>query len=111
MFDLNRIKTTERGFNYVDVTPYENIKWGGMCICNGCGNTVEDKPMKLVFVLTDTYCDDCFNEWTKRAKNYPQEDVDYDLKKQNEMSEVWYKYHLDDNFRSKIQNENRRNYE
>ena len=98
-FDLNRIKTTERGFNYVEVTPVENLNWGGMCVCNGCGKTIFDKPMKLVFVLTDTYCDDCFNKWVERSKTYSREDVDYDLKKQNEMSERWYKFHLDEDYR------------
>ena len=98
-FDLNRIKKTSRGFNYVEVTPVENLNWGGMCICNSCGETIIDKPMKLVFVLTDTYCDKCFNEWVERSKNYSQEDVDYDLEKQNAMSEKWYKFHLDEEYR------------
>ena len=91
----DRIKYTDRGFSYVEVTPYENIKWGGFCICNGCNNDFENENMYLVYVLADTYCKECFNEWLERQKEYSQEDVEYDLHIQNGNDIEWYKYHLD----------------
>lgn len=91
---MNKIKYTDRGFNYVEVSPYENLSWGGCCICNSCGGQFVFDNMYLVFVLGDTYCKKCFNEWLVRARKYSQEDVDYDLKIQREKSFKWYKYYL-----------------
>lgn len=91
----SRIKETKEGFNYIEVTPEENLNWGGICICNGCGKQFLNENMKLVFVLADTYCKKCFKEWCYRKKNLTKEDIEHDLKIQNEMSLKWYKLHLD----------------
>ena len=98
-FDTSRIKTTNRGFNYVEVTPREVFAWGGMCICNGCNNQFLEDNMYLSFVLADTYCKDCWEDILKRQEKYSDEDVQYDLKLQNESSENCYRYHLDSNYR------------
>ena len=98
----NRIKYTDCGFSYVKVTPYENISWGGFCVCNGCNGQFENEDMNLIFVLDDTYCDDCFKKWLERQKTYNKEDIEYDLKLQDEMSMKWYRYHLDKEYRDKL---------
>lgn len=89
-----KIKYTSQGFSYVDVELDDIIKWGGLGICNSC-NVGPFSKMKLVYVLTDTYCEKCFNKWQERAKNYSKEDIEYDLSVQKNNDEKWYKYHLD----------------
>ena len=101
-FDESRILTDETGYNYVKVTPEEVRRWGGFNICNGCNNQFLDEDMNLFYAGTDTYCDKCFEAMRKRWKTYPKEDIEYDLKLQNEGSLDWYKYHLDDEYRLKI---------
>lgn len=86
----DRIKYTRQGYNYIKVTPLENIQWGGMCICNTCGKQFIHEDLNLVFVLGDTYCDKCFNEWEQRANTYEE-----DLAIQNERSLDWYRYHIE----------------
>lgn len=86
-----RIKYTPQGFSYIDVSLLEVVNWGGMGICNNCGKI--HKNLKLIWVLADTYCDDCFNEWLKRTKEYSQEDIDYDLHLQKDNDIEWYKRH------------------
>lgn len=89
---MSRIKYTEQGFSYVDVTVEECLGWGGYCICNGCNNISSE--LKLVYVLTDTYCPTCFNEWVERSKKYSKEDIEYDLALQKERDKEWYGYHI-----------------
>ena len=91
---MSKIEYTDRGFNYVEVTPIQNVSWGGYCICNGCNGEFIHENMYLVFVLGDVYCKNCFNEWLERSKKYKQSDVDEDLRYQKEHSFQWYKYHL-----------------
>ena len=90
-----RIKYTNKGFSYIKVSPIENLNWGGFCICNGCDKQVLDEEMYLIFVLTDTYCKNCFKEWSKRQQFYSQEDIEYDLNLQNKHHLEWYKRHLE----------------
>ena len=92
---MSKLKYTPQGFSYVDVSLEQCLNWGGYGICNGCGKG-PFRHLKLVYVLTDTYCEDCFNEWLERAKTYSKEDIDYDLKVQNENNNHirWYSYHL-----------------
>ena len=49
--------------------------------------------MKLVYVLTDTYCEECFRECLKNFAQMPKEDIEYDLKIQKEYDVKWYKAH------------------
>lgn len=90
---MNRIKYTPQGFSYVDVTVGECIAWGGYCICNGCNEICGD--LKLIYVLSDTYCTKCFREWLERAKNYNKEDIEYDLALQKQWDKEWYSMHVD----------------
>ena len=50
---MNKIEYTERGFNFVKVTPIQNVSWGGYCVCNGCNGQFIDEDMYLIFVLGD----------------------------------------------------------
>ena len=89
---MGKIKYTPQGFSYVDVNLLEIINWGGIGICNGCGRG-PFLEMKLVYVLTDTYCDKCFRECLKNFAQMPKEDIEYDLKIQKEYDVKWYKAH------------------
>lgn len=84
-----RIKYTPQGYNYIKVTPGENFDWGGMCICNSCFKQFIKDDMYLVFVLGDTYCEKCFNEWVETVKTYKE-----DLKFQADNSLAYYEAHL-----------------
>lgn len=90
-----RILYTPRGFSYIPVTPQENISWGGACICNSCGKQIVKENLNLCFVLSDTYCNACFDDFIKRQKEYTQEDVDHDLNFQKDKDVFWYKQLLD----------------
>lgn len=107
----DRIKYTPRGFSYIEVTPQEIFRWGGICICNNCGNQILDDNMNLCYVLTDTYCKSCWEDILKRQEKFSQEDVDYDLALQESNSLDWYRYHLDSDFRDKIIRQNEATYE
>ena len=89
---MDRIKYTPQGFSYVDVTMEECLAWGGLCICNECNEICND--LKLVYILGDTYCTKCFNDWLERSKNYSKEDIAYDLALQNGRDKEWYSYHI-----------------
>lgn len=86
-----KIKYTPQGFSYVDVTLDECLNWGGFGICDGCNQIHEN--LKLIYVLHDTYCKNCFNNWLERAKKYPKEDIEEDLIIQNKFHLDWYKLH------------------
>lgn len=84
----DRVKYTPLGFSYVEVTIDEIKNWGGLGICNSCGQ-FHDK-MNLCFVLTDTYCDKCFNEIQERMNDYSKEDIEFDLGVQKDRDIPWY---------------------
>lgn len=90
---MKTIKYTPQGFSYIDVNYIDVLLWGGYGICNGC-NRGPFKHMKLVFVLGDTYCEECFNEWLERANKYAIEDIESDLQYQKAHHIDWYKYHI-----------------
>ncbi len=87
-----KIKYTPQGFSYIDVTLEDCIRWGGLGICAGCDIICNN--LKLIFVLGDVYCNECFKKWLERSKNYSKEDIEHDLKLQKEMDKKWYEYHL-----------------
>ena len=88
---LDKIKHTPQGFSYVDVSLFETILWGGAGICADCGEVSRD--LKLIWVIRDTFCDKCFNEWLERCKSYSKKDVEYDLNLQKDNDIRWYKMH------------------
>ena len=79
---MSKLKYTPQGFSYIDIGLDDCLRWGGMGICNSCGKG-PFKKLKLVYVLTDTYC-----------KNMSKQDVEHDLKIQDENHIRWYRYHL-----------------
>ena len=89
---MKKIKYTPQGFSYVDVSLKECIKWGGLGICNGCYEIHKD--LKLIYVLHDTYCQKCFDEWLERCKTYSKDDIEYDLNIQKDNDIKWYKAHF-----------------
>ena len=91
---MKEIKYTPQGFSYVDVGIFEIINWGGVGICNGCGKGPFRK-MKLIYVLADTYCEDCFNDFLERCNKMLTEDILHDLEIQKDNDIRWYKSHLD----------------
>ena len=54
---MNKIEYTERGFDFVKVSPLDIINWGGFCVCNGCNGQFLEEDMYLVYVLGDCYCE------------------------------------------------------
>ena len=86
------IKYTRQGFSYVDVSLEEILNWGGYGVCTSCDKVLCSK-MKLIYVLHDTLCLRCFNEWLERCKTYTKEDIKYDLKIQKYYHIDWYKAH------------------
>lgn len=91
---MKEIKYTPQGFSYVDVTIDECLKWGGLGICDCC-NKGAFKELKLIWILHDTYCEKCFNEWLERAKKYTKKDIEEDLYLQESNHLKWYQWHLD----------------
>lgn len=89
---MSRIKYTKNGISYVDITPLECLLWGGSCICNGCGKIKTD--LKLVHILSDTYCADCFSSFVKRSENMNKEDLEHDLKLQEDNDVNYYKHYV-----------------
>ena len=87
----HNIKYTPHGFSYVDVNLKDCINWGGYGICDYCGKV--HTKLKLIWVLRDTYCEDCFNKWVKRCNKYAIEDIEYDLNLQKKEHIFWYEMH------------------
>lgn len=54
----------------------EVLSWGGLCICDECGE-FHPEGGYLVPVLNHWQCTDCFKDWSSRAKHYP-EDEDFE---------------------------------
>ena len=79
---LNYIK---QGYSYIKCTADDCFDWGGMAICDDCGERMQD-DVYLIFILARAYCPKCFENWIKRAKRY--EDDIY-LQKQRHLD--WYK--------------------
>lgn len=60
------------GLIYYETTAAETCLIGGMGICDECG---EHRPRGyLVPVLNHWMCSKCFEDWSKRAKHYPEDD-------------------------------------
>lgn len=88
-----KINYTPEGFSYVDIDYHDWLSWGGLGICDSCGRGPFSK-MKLIYILHDTYCENCFKKWLERCKKYSKQDIEYDLNIQNENHIKWYEYHL-----------------
>ena len=81
------LEYTKQGYSYIKCNTEDCFNWGGMAICDSCGERMED-DVYLIFILGRAYCPKCFKEWTERANRYED-----DLQLQKECHERWYKYH------------------
>lgn len=82
-----KLNYTDNGYSYITCSPEDCFNWGGMSICDNCGNPMHE-DIYLIFVLGRAICKECFDEWLKRSKRYEE---DLYLQKQNHIS--WYKAH------------------
>ena len=85
------IKFTDKGFSYIDVSLKDCLSWGGMGICNSCGKV--SNSLKLVFILGDTYCDNCFNDWISNC-SLSQEELEEDLHYQYLHHLKYYRFYI-----------------
>lgn len=84
---MKKIEVTDNGYYYAKVTNKECLNWGGLSVCDLCGEPFNEGY--LVFVLGSCICPKCFNSWLKTSKRYEE-----DLHIQQESSEGWFEYHL-----------------
>lgn len=62
----------EKGFSVIRTeTLSEALRLGGIAICDWCNKS--SYTGYYVAVLNHWYCDECFNDWYKRAKRYPED--------------------------------------
>lgn len=86
---LKRVKINyvNQGYSYVKCTKNDCFDWGGMAICDYCGEHMQGN-IYLIFILGSAYCEKCFKDWINRVKKY-----DDDFKLQNQRHIAWYKMH------------------
>lgn len=77
-----KIETTSKEFKILSVTLDMCLYWGGIGICDSCSSWF--KTGKYIAVLNSCYCQKCFDDWHKVAKNYP-EDKTYEVRKIEDM--------------------------
>ncbi len=63
---MARIKYTEKGYSYIECNVEECLQWGGIGVCDYCGQFMKDK-IYLIYILNSAYCPKCFEEWKKRS--------------------------------------------
>lgn len=61
----------ECGLTYYEATRPEIARLGGIGYCDEC-NEIAEKGY-LVPVLNHYMCEECFEDWKKRAKKYPED--------------------------------------
>lgn len=66
----NKIEN-KNGFLIIETTAEETWRWGGIEICDCCGQKA-DKGY-LIAVLNSWYCWDCYDEWLNDAIVYPSD--------------------------------------
>jgi hypothetical protein len=65
------IRTTEKGFLVIDMSKQHIFHIGGTGICDWCCRSVDE--YEYVGALNNAYCADCFDEWHRGAKYYPED--------------------------------------
>lgn len=81
------INYAKSGYSYVKCTENDCYNWGGMSVCDFCGEKMHNS-VYLIFILGMAYCTECFNNWQKNSHRYED-----DIKLQNENHIKWYKSH------------------
>ena len=87
------LQTTPQGFTYLPVTRENCLNWGGFGVCDSCNQNMMHGY--LVHVLNSCICSRCLNEWIERSSHYSKEDIEHDLRYQQENQDAWYKWHTD----------------
>jgi len=62
---------SKAGHVVYEATSKDTEKLGGYGVCDYCGNYAEKGY--LIAVLNSYYCPDCFKDWEKTARNYPED--------------------------------------
>lgn len=78
---------TEQGYSYIKCKKEDCFNWGGLAICDSCGENIED-DVYLIYILSQAFCPKCFKEWNQHSKRY---ESDIQLQKKNH--ERWYFVH------------------
>ena len=65
---MAKVLKSDKGFKLIEMSATEVIDFGGMGICDSCGNAA--RKGVYVAVLNSWMCDICFKEWHARAVNY-----------------------------------------
>ena len=81
-----KLKYTKQGYSYIQCTREDCIAWGGMSICDDCGNDMLGNEIYLIFILGRAFCKKCFEDWQERAIRYTE-----DLQLQRERHIEYYK--------------------
>lgn len=82
-----KIEYTDKGYSYIKFVPEDCFKWGGGCICDSCGESMEKEDnIYLVWVLHGALCESCFKEWCNRSIRYED-----DIQMQKECDTKYYK--------------------
>lgn len=84
---IAKLGYTKQGYSYIKCTKEDCFSWGGMAICDSCGNFINEE-VYLIFILGQACCQKCFQEWAKSASTYKD-----DLCLQQQNQERWYKLH------------------
>lgn len=82
-----KLEHTKQGYSYIKCTKEDCFNWGGMAICDNCGEMMYD-DVYLIFILGQAFCPKCFEEWKGRAIRYEE-----DLYLQEQKQERWYMAH------------------
>ena len=61
----------EKGFTVYEMTGAETMKFGGYGICDYCNEGAVKGY--LIPVLNHYYCEECYNNWLKRAEYYEED--------------------------------------
>lgn len=68
---MAQIVENPKGFKVVQVNIIEVLRFGGLGICDACNDYAG--IFFYVPVLNHCYCQKCYDEWTARAKYYPED--------------------------------------
>lgn len=80
-----KLNYTNNGYSYIKCTKEDCFDWGGMAICDNCGETMQE-DIYLIYILHSALCKECFEDWAEYSKKYEE---DLQLQKQNHLA--WYK--------------------
>lgn len=68
---MAKVVKNEKGFKVIEVSLTECVQWGGLGICDSCGNA--SFKGYYVAVLNQMFCENCYKKWCERAIYYPED--------------------------------------